>query len=347
MASVDLRKVNRDHATLTAKAIKANAGKHSDSVLSGIWHWINGVASGAAHLIKSLASLAAIIADDISFLTHCINFILSSLERALNWLRQFVIEPLRQQLTKEIAQLRSRERRDVRYLIRLVYVAARNAMSYAFRLVRHEHSVMVKEVKHAEHLAKLDVRRLHHRIEHEAASGYAIDQKARTGLLIHLLEFLGVHNPAVAPVVADITTGLLDLLAVDDPLLRISLGFLIKHVIDRLGLEKPLGALIEDLMAPILGNPAPRDLHDVIADISKRLSAMEDQWSTFFTDGGSQVEQAGKEWQSITGIAASIAMVAFTAQAVVDPQAWASEIQAVIGRPANDLVTKAAALFRG
>lgn len=347
MAGVNLTKTNIDHAKKVAKSIKASGGNSNGSVLSGIWHWINGVASGVGHFIKTLGIFGRVVSDYIQFLDDCIHFILTSLQRALTWLERFVLRPMEQRLQREIRRVAAKERSDVSYLIRLIYVVARTVMQFALRLVRREHHDMTRAVKHAEALARHEVRRLHHRIEHEAASGYSIDNRGRTGLAVKLLEFLGAHNPEVQAVVGDIATGLIDLLSIDDPLLRISIGFLIKHVIDRLGIEKPLGHLIEDLIAPILGNPKPRDLHDVIADISARLGALEGQWATFFEDGGSEVEQAGREWQGITSLAASLGIVAFTAQAVADPVGWAAEVQAVVGRPANDLVTAAARLFRG
>jgi len=137
------------------------------------------------------------------------------------------------------------------------------------------------------------------------------------------------------------------LLSVDDPIARITIGFLIKEVIDRLGIDKALGALIHNLLAPLLGQPVPHDLHDVIADLSARMIADETQWAQFFDDGGSQVEQAGKDWRNITGPVSSVAIVAFTAAAVADPSVWAKDIADTVGRVVNDVALNAVNLFGG
>ncbi len=116
---------------------------------------------------------------------------------------------------------------------------------------------------------------------------------------------------------------------------------------DALGIDKAVGTLIDALLTGITGAPPPRNLHDVIADISIRLSQVEGQWAQFFTDGGSQVEQAGNDWKDITSVIGNTAIVAFAVQATVDPDGWAAEIADTLGAAANDLGTRAVTLFGG
>ena len=155
------------------------------------------------------------------------------------------------------------------------------------------------------------------------------------------------RNPELRDMVGVAIKAILDLVSVDDPLARIALGFVIRDLIDKLGVDKLVGNLIQDLLAPILGEPKPRNLHAVIADMGQRLVAAESFEETFTADGGSEVEQAGRLWRDITQPAAAAAIVAFTATAIVNPDGWAKTITAIAGTPANDLVTATANLFKG
>lgn len=342
-----LLKTNHDHAAKSARAIKAPVPNQTQ-VNAGLWHWINGVASGVGHFFgKWVGETFKVEGIWAKYDADLWRWYADAWGHAFSWLHQFVLSPIESRLNRAIARLAAKLAADMRASSRAILAATKAAEAYALDLVRRETAERRRQVAQAEHKARQEIRHLHHTIEREAASGYALERQARTSLIIRLLEILGARNPVVQGLVSDITTALIDLLSVDDPIARITISFLIRHVIDKLGIEKPLGNLIDELLAPILGDAKPRDLHDVIADISQRLGVMESEWAQFYADGGSQVEQAGNEWQAITGAVVSVALTAWVGQAVIDPAAWAGDIQAIIGRPANDLVSAAAALFRG
>lgn len=339
--------VNNAHAANTAAKLKTRKPTVTN-VGASIWHWINGVANNVGHFIGSYLvpafKVVSIDAEVVSLLGHDL---VTAYWRVAYWIARNLIDPFLSWVRKELAQIRGTQATHYRMLVRLIFRMFAASEQYAGELVRTETLARVKAVRHAEAQAKLEVRALAQDIQREAASGYTIDRSQRTDLIVRLLEFAGARNPTVRALVGDIAKGLLDLLEIDDPPLRILLGFLINHVIDKLGIEKPLGQFISDLMTPILGGAQPKDLHDVIADLCARLDAVEGQWAQFFADGGSEVEQAGKDWQAITSLTTSAAVVAFTVQAVADPKGWADELKAVIGVPANDVATAATALFKG
>lgn len=343
----DLGTTNRGHAKRVAKLIAARKSPDSN-VFGGIWHWINGVADGIGRIIGGPVS-----AMGRAILNHLENLVdaYQELLHALWWLQTLVYRLIwglvRGWIYKLRAQLRAYIRANNAYLIRLIYVTTNQVLMVALSAVRTERRRRVRAVARAEAQAKAEIRALHGVLEREAASGYRIEQSNRVALVIRLLDFTVLRNPALRSVVGDIVSGALDLLSVEDPVARLLLGFLIRHVIDGLGIDKALGHFTDDLLSPLLGDPKPHDLHDVIMDLSRRVLALESQWAQFFTDGGSEVEQAGRDWRDITGPLGTAAVVAFTVQAVTDPVTWARDINDTAGRAASDVVSGAARIFKG
>ena len=338
---------NRGHAKLVAKSMAAS-GNQPSSVLGGIWHWINGVASGIGHFITGRIDLYAkattLVVDGI---IDAIGEIDKAVGRVIFWQDFMFWHILQRWLARMRRQSNAYADAWGKYLYRLIYVTTNSVLNTAMHAVNTERRQRVRAIAHAEAQAKREIKAMHHLIEREASSGYKIDQQHRLSMIVRLLDFAVVRQPEIRAIVGDIATAVLDLLSVDDPLIRLTVGFLIKEVIDRLGIDKALGKLIDDLLKPLLGQPVPHDLHDVIADMSARLIAGETQWAQFFTDGGSQVEQAGKDWRNITSPLTSVAIVAFTATAVADPSAWARDINATVGRAVNDVAINAVKLFGG
>ena len=338
---------NRGHAKLVAKSMAAG-GSQPTSVLGGIWHWINGVASGLGHFITGRIDLYAkattLVVDGI---IDAIEELDKSVLRAIFWLQILIWHKVTYWLARQRAWLIGYVNAWVTYLYRLIYVTTNKVMAICLAAVSKERRQRIRAIAHAEAQAKREIKALHHLIEREAASGYKIDQQHRLSLIVRILDFAVVRQPELRGIVRVISTGVLDLLSVDDPIARLTIGFLIKHVIDRLGIDKALGSLLHDLIAPLLGQPIPRDLHDVIADLSARMIADETQWAQFFQDGGSQVEQAGIDWRNITGPVGSAAIVAFTVAAVAAPDVWAKDLADTVGRAVNDVAVNAVKLFGG
>lgn len=337
---------NERHAQHVANLIQG-ARSGDTNVFSGIWHWINGVASGIGHLLGGsiVSNLRAVYAA-IKDMVDAYKEMIEAIWRVQYWLEFYVIGRIKQYFDKQFALIRAQEARGIRYVVGLIYVTTQSVLVSAIRAVAHETAARHHAVARAEALAQMRLRAMHGTIEREAESGYRVHRDDRTSIIVRLLDYAVTRNPLLRDLVSAITTGILDLVAVDDPPARLLLSFLIKHVINRLGIDKAAGELIRELAKPLLGDPSPRNLHDVIADISARLAAGEHQWARFMQDGGSQVEQAGRDWRDITGVVGNLAFVAFTAQAVVDPDGWAKEISATVGVAANDIAAGAAELFR-
>jgi hypothetical protein len=338
---------NKRHAKRVAKLIAADKGGGT-SILGGIWHWVDGVASGISHFIGgTVLNLAKTIWQHLQNIVDTIGEIYYALARVVFWIDFLVWHVVRSWITTAERKSKAQTSAWGRYLVRLIYITTAQVLALALHAVAAERRARQHAVGRAEAHAKAEVRAVHGVIEREAASGYRVDRDARASVIVRLLDFAAARNPELRALTRDIATGLLDVLAIDNPILRITLSFLVVKVIDRLGIDKAVGALISDLLTPILGQPEPRNVHDVIMDLSSRLDAMETQWAQFMVDGGSQVEQAGTEWRNITSIAAQAAVVAFTVQAVIDPDGWAAEIADTVGAAANDLAARAATLFKG
>lgn len=256
------------------------------------------------------------------------------------------IAALRRWTANQLAALRALVWRLYYQLLHLIHYSLRLAFDYTRRLVRIEALARRRAVAAAEAKARAEVRQLHQVIEREAASAYRQGLDARLSLIQHLAGMLARFNPEVRHLLADLVGGVLDLASVDDPLARLVLGFLMKQVIDRLGIDKAAGDLVSALLAPLLGDPKPHDLHDVVLDISKRLQAMEQQWSTFFADGGSQVEQAGEQWQQLQNPVLAAALLANFGAAAADPTGWARTVADVIGPVTDGILIGAADLIR-
>jgi hypothetical protein len=346
-AQVSIQDNSDRHAKRVGKLVAATTGD-DQSALGGVWQWINGVASGVSHFIgTTVLGGFKVIMQHLENLDHAVIDELKAISRIVFWIDILfwrIITRWRAAQQKrtdaQISQLR-------RYLIGVIYVSTQTVLTVALRATATERRHRIRDVERAETRARERIKALHGTIEREASSGYRLAVKERASTIIRLLDFAATRQPEIRALVTDVADGLLDLLSVEDPVLRITLGFIIKQIVDRLGIDKLVGTLIDDLLAPILGGKRPTDLHGVMSDVSQRLNALESQQATFMQNGGSQVEQAGDDWKNITSTVSNLAIVAFVAQGVVDPDTWAREINDTIGTAANDLVTQAAELFKG
>ncbi len=342
-----IRDNTKRHARVTAKEL-TDPDSISTSYAAGLWKWIDGVANGVSHWIGStvLGGFKAAFQHDVSIVQTFID-VMNTLRRIVFWVDYLVWHTVASWIAKLRKEQQANLLRAIRMLERLIYVRVSAVYALAMRAVRAERLARRKEVAYAEAEARARIKALHGTIEREAASGYRMQNTQRVSIIVKLLDYAATRNPAVRAVTGDIAKSVLDLIEIDDPILRIGLTFLVREVIDKLGIDKAVGTLIDALLTGITGAPPPRNLHDVIADISIRLSQVEGQWAQFFTDGGSQVEQAGNDWKDITSVIGNTAIVAFAVQATVDPDGWAAEIADTLGAAANDLGTRAVTLFGG
>jgi hypothetical protein len=340
-----LRENNRRHAAHVAKLIAADKSGDTDT-LTGIWNWINGVANGVSdELGDTILSGFKTVLQHLQNLVSVVENYYKAISRIIFWVDILVYHIVKGWIDRERKQRIASDSALKRYLIGLIYITTQYVLVTCMRAINAERKHRERAVGSAEARAKREVKALHGVIEREAASAYRVTNDARASLIVKLLDFAADRAPEIKAITKDIAGGILDLLEVDDPILRLGLGFLIKQVIDRLGIDKGVGALISDLIDPIIGDHKPTDLHGVVLDMTKRIGALEGQFATFFQDGGAQVEQAGDDWKNITSIEGQTAIAAFTTQAVLAPATWAAEIADTVGAAANALADAAATLF--
>ena len=336
---------NKRHAAQAARKIKHPEGGIG-GVLGGIWSWVDGVTSSIGRFITgpltAFGHAARIAFDQIG---HLYVEYYKMLWRYATWLDRTELHWLEGLIRRNQQREDGRERRDFRYLVRLIYVTTQTAMQLAAGWVRREARRRRAGDQLAEARARREIRHLHQVIEREAASGYRIAYPARITLISRLLDLAVTRDPLLKDAVGVVTRGLLDFASIDDPLARWAVGLALRDVIDRLGVDKAIGTLASDLLAPLIGEPRPHGLHDVIADISQRLLAVEGQWSAFFHDGGAEVEQAGTDWAKITSLAGDAATLAFVTLAVSDPAGWARTITDTLGGVGDATVAAATDLI--
>lgn len=113
-------------------------------------------------------------------------------------------------------------------------------------------------------------------VDDNAANGYDNTLVQRGNLLQKLLDTAVAHEPLVADLVSKLATTIVDIAGLEDPIIRIAAQLILKQVIDKLGINTVLGAMINDLIGNILGTGTPKTLKDIMADIGNRLDALED-----------------------------------------------------------------------
>lgn len=337
---------NREHAKLAAKKLQ---DKHSSPVdiFKTYWSWVNGVASGISSFIEGdLTDAVKTILTTLKSMDDAFTKVLHAVERGLaqiyNWVVKHVLSPLQREIVALRRTVRKNEIRDVR---RLAVVA--NALTYlAYRLFNLERKRRIRSERHQWAETLHHIRALHQTIEREAAGAYRASYSDRVSVIQKVLDLVIERDPILKNVVGKVITGLLDFAEIDDPLARWVLNFALKEIIDKLGIDKAVGTLAADLLAPLIGEPKPRTLAQVIGDITQRLDAIEKWQAQFMDDGGAEVEQAGETWKAITSLTADAAILGFAGMAAADPTAWARDINDTIGRVANDTATGIARLIK-
>lgn len=300
--------------------------------LGGIWRYITSLATALqymmSHPITGIVNALAMFAGLVTGNLHDAGL---SARRAIGWYDQNRLNPTKQWVTRQFNVVYALLASDLKMLIRTILDYYGRAKAYALVLVKEEQKDRIAGDQRSEAYTRQQVKLALALIQKEAASGYALTLQQRMSLITRLADVIVTRNPLVKDAMSIIIRGLLDILAIDNPLARLALGFAITQVVDRLGLDKVAGTLLRDLMAPILHDSAPSNLHDVIEQIGLRLNAQEAQWAQFMADGGPEILQAGEQWRDITGLATDAALLAFLGLAVADPRAWARDVAAVAG----------------
>lgn len=311
------------------------------------WSWINSAVSGINHFftgqfsdfIKGVEKSF----DGMMQAFHALQHTVARIEIAImHWVVVYLKRIIYQQVRKLKLLIAADFRRLVAMIMRALYVAK----AYAFALTARERRYRIAADVKLDHEIRTRIKWLHQQIEREAASAYRGQRGSQDAVITRLLDLAANLNPVVRPLVSDLVKGILDLAAVDDPVARIALGFLLRHVIDKLGLDKPIGDLLHNLLASVLGHGKPNGLSEVITDMCSRISAGEQQWAQFYADGGSEVEQAGEQWQAITRWTTDALLLGTFGLMAAEPAAFARDVTGAMATVVHDTIRTTEALIR-
>lgn len=303
------------------------------SGLESVWHFITSIAQGLDYVLRNpFTSVTNGLAMIAGLVTGNLTAARNAAIRFDPYLVTHHIIPLRQQLIAIIdrvyAQLLAYLKADFFYLLGDI----NRLRARLLTLLAAERKARIRDFQLSEAYTRQQVKWALAMVQKEAASGYQVTLTSRVSLIAKLADTLVTRNPVVKELVTRIVQGLLDVIAVDNPVLRLVIGFLLTRVIDNMGIDQVTARYVQALATPILGDPKPSNLHDVIKQVGERMDALEGQWAQFMADGGPEILQAGTEWRNITGIITDAGLLAFFALMVTEPQSWAADV-AGVGAP--------------
>lgn len=305
-------------------------------VITSLWHYITSLHDVLAWLTANpIVQFYNTALDVFRAIQGLVDLVHDVLERLASWIWRHQVLPVRTQLRQAIARLDAWARmmfvRQQAEIVRLY----RSALAYTRKLVGIERAQRIKGDR-LEHAAMLKaVAACLATVQQQAASAYNAALHDRIGLAGQILDDMAGHTPVIKEGVDLVLKYLIDLENIDDPVLRWALNKALAEVINNAEVDKVAGGLAQQLLAPIIGQPKARGLHDVVADIAARLAVMEGQWAAFMRAGGSEVEQAGNEWKDVTGVLVNLGFLGFTGLAVADPAAWATGVADTVGVAGN------------
>ena len=308
--------------------------------LTKIWSFISSLHGLISWLFGNpLLALARALAGHLPIVQLGIIAIRDVLARLGAWIWYHYVRPVKRQLLNIIYLLDVWVHQQLAALTRLVWALYFAGEAYTRLLVGTERKQRIA-ADAAEHRAMLaQIKALHQAIEKEASSGYNTGSQGRAGNITSLLDDLLTRTPAIRGLERELVSIVLDLAAVDDPLIRLGVGKLLTEIINKAGVDKATGDLVSLLLGTYAGQPVAHDLHGAMLDLARRVTALETQWSDFMKKGGPEVEQAGQGWKDLTSLVTDAAILGFVGLAVNDPSAWATGVNDTIAGPADTALT--------
>lgn len=317
-------------ASIAWKAITATGGVITGA-LSAEWKFTASLVSGAffqlTHPINTVEQNAAIFAG---LVTGNITAIHNAIDRLEGWTHATITKPIQSWTRRQIAKLWFVIVANRKMLWARITRVNADIRAWVMRLIRHERIARRRADTRLHAFALMKAKWALQMVQRQAAGGYRTGYSGQVNMAVRILQDIATRNPLVRRIVGVLVTGVLDLASIEDPLARLTAGFLLRHVVDKLGVDKPLGDLATSILSPLLGQPHPKTLHDVIVAVTGRIGALEQNWATFMADGGPQVEQAGQQWRDLTSPVLDAALIAFAVAGVIDPAGTARELATVI-----------------
>lgn len=305
-----------------------------------VWHLTVSIITGLGWVVMQLVSPGTIgVYQDLQAVELGLRSLRDAVNRTAWWIWTYMILPVRADLQIQIFVVRAQLLIRIQNLTNLVWILYQVERAYTIALVGQERQQRIADIASARAYSRALTAQLHQAIEAEAVSGYKQGQGIRTTLLQQLAQDLNVRG-ILDSVSTNLLTKAIDVLVtVEDPVLAAAANRIIGLIIKKSGIGADLGDLIDRLINPGAGGVVPKNLPGVIADITHRLSQIEDWISKFELDGGPELHDAGRQMKTLNSLVVDAALLAFFTQAVVAPEAWAREVNDTAGTVVNDTVS--------
>ena len=302
-----------------------------------VWHLTVSIIGGMAWIVAQLISPGlTIVYNELQALLLAVRALRDAVDRTAWWVWTYMILPVRSDLQIQIFITRAELLVKIQNLTNLVWILYQIERAYTVALVGQERQQRIADIASARAYSRALTAQLHQAIEAEAVSGYKQGQGVRTTLLQQLADDLHVRG-LIDQAAATLLTKAIDVLVtVEDPVLAAAANRIIGLIVKKSGIGADLGDLIDRLINPGAGGATPKNLPGVIADITHRLSVIEDWISRFELDGGPEVHDAGRQMKTLTSLLVDAGLLAFFTQAVVAPEQWAREMNDTVGAVVND-----------
>jgi hypothetical protein len=331
----------------TAWGIVSGIAGDPGKALIAVWHFIGSVQSLIDRLFsienKDLLSAFLFYA---SIVDAALRDYLGAIERIAKWIWGKQVLPVYRSLRTQILALRKFTVGWIAKLIAMIAYYYLASIRYTYQQVSIERAQRAAAILQTRQYAIRLVKGCLSFVQREASDGYNSQTKARESVIDTIADDLAVRNPAVRDAVKDLIKLALDAAEVDDPLLRAALAVALGQVVDKLGIDKAMGALLSSLIADLTGGAPPSTLQEVAADIAKRLAQLETAEANWWASGGPELEQAGEAWKGWAGVLGDAALVAFFVEAAADPTAWATQVNDTAGAIVDSTFTAIADLIK-
>ena len=325
-----------------------NVGSGTATVFGSLWRFTFAGINGFIHILTHpLADVENSTAFWAGLATGNITAAINAFKRLEGYGPKKWVAPVKNKLQRQITWVYGVTMSNIHRLYRLIMREVATLREWVMDLIQKERKARRKADAREHAYAHQQAKWALQTANREAASGYEATRSGRVAVVTKLLDAIVVRDPVVKDLVGKIVTALLDLASVEDPLARLFAGFVITHIIDALGIDKAMGEAAQALLAPLLGDPHPANLHDVIKDLSGRVGALEGQWATFMADGGPQILQAGKDWRDLTSLPVDAALLAFGVAGVADPQGVARDLADATRAAGTSTISTLAGILSG